>query len=378
MNILYLTIWDFQNKEKDGVAKKILQQIKILKSNNFNVDYTFLLKNEKKMYICNGEENKELGKYKYIKGIELCRPIKKYLRKNHYDWVYIRNFGRIDPWVVSILKLLNKENSKILYEIPTFPYDGEANSILAKIDLTIDRIFRNTIRKYVERIVTFSEDSYIYGIQTIKIINGIIVDDIKMIEQEKRHSGIRLIAVTFMQSYNGYERIIYGMSEYKKRGGNLISVHLIGKGPEKEKYIRLVKELQIQDCVKFYEPMQGEALDQMYESADMTLEVFGKHRQNIYVSSSLRSRESMAKGLPIVAGCRIDVCERVPFPFLKLFPGNDNIIDMFEIEKFYEDIIKDKNRLELAKEIRKYAQENIEMSVTFNPVIKFMKDRCNI
>jgi hypothetical protein len=108
--------------------------------------------------------------------------------------------------------------------------------------------------------------------------------------------------------------------------------------------------------------------------ADMTLVDFGAYRQGIYVTSALKSRESLAKGLPMVTACKIDVCEKIPFEYVLEYPNDGSDVDIFKIEKFYDEKIKVKGKLNVASEIRQYAKDNVEMSKTFKPVIDYINE----
>lgn len=64
---------------------------------------------------------------------------------------------------------------RIALEIPTYPYDAEfaQSPAVRKLKLRIDRMFRCRMARYVDRIVTFSDDTEIFGRPTIRISNGI-------------------------------------------------------------------------------------------------------------------------------------------------------------------------------------------------------------
>ncbi len=372
MKILYLTIWNFDKGTSDGVVKKILQQVNTLKKQGYEVDYTSYFDNEKSIYLNSNEETILLGKVKFVKGIELQCIIKKYLKGKVYDWIYVRRMGRIDPWGEAILKLLYEQNSKILYELPTYPYEMLSKDIASKIDIEIDKIYRRRLKKYVERIITYSQHRYIFEIPTINIMNGIDVDGIEIIKNEKRDAKIHLLAVALMQPSHGYERIIKGMARYVERGGNKIHIHFVGEGPEKCSYQKLVEELGLSDKIEFKTFLSGKELDEMYELADMTLIDFGAYKQGIHLTSALKSRESLAKGLPMITACKIDICEMVPFEYILEFSNDDSDIDMFEVENFYNKIMRGKNKTEIAEEIRMYAKQNVDMSKTMQPVIDYL------
>lgn len=291
------------------------------------------------------------------------------------DFLYVRAVWADNQYMDFFKRIKEKyPDCKIIVEIPTYPYDKEVQKCLYPRDLWSRRKYR----KYVDRIVTFSPDEIIFHVPTIRTMNGIVVDDIRMIEKEKTDEKINLVAAALMFPAHGYERVIRGLANYKRRDGKNIVFHLVGDGPEKKEYIQLAEELDVNDVVKFYPMMNKAELDDLYEIADIALDVFGVYKKNISVISSLKSREALAKGLPLMAGCKIDVCEKKYFPYVLEFPNDASDLDMFRVEEFYKKIRLNKSRMELAKEIRQYAKDNLDMAITMKPIIDYIENESNV
>ena len=74
-----------------------------------------------------------------------------------------------------MLKFFKKVKQKgvIKYiEIPTYPYDEEGKeSIKGRVVHFIDVHYRKKLHHYVDRIVTYSKDNFIFNIKTIKDIS---------------------------------------------------------------------------------------------------------------------------------------------------------------------------------------------------------------
>lgn len=287
------------------------------------------------------------------------------------DFLYVRGTQSSNQYIDFFRRIKEKYPScKLIVEIPTYPYDKEVQKCLYPLDLWSRRKYS----KFVDRIVTFSPDEAIFGVPTIQTMNGIIVDDIKMVEREKTDKIINLFAVALMYPAHGYERVIRGLANYKTQGGKNIVLHLVGDGPEKPYYMQLSEKLDVNDIVKFYPMMDKDELDDLYEIADIALDVLGVYKKNISVISSLKSREALAKGLPLIAGCKIDVCEKKYFPYMLEFPNDTSDLDLFRVEEFYRTIRSNKSRVELAKEIRQYAKDNLDMSITMKPVMDYIEN----
>lgn len=286
------------------------------------------------------------------------------------DFLYVRAVWADNQYMDFFKRIKEKyPDCKVIVEIPTYPYDKEVQKCLYLRDLWSRRKYS----KYVDRIATYSNDDIIFNVSTIQLINGINVKDVKMVYEEKKDEKINLIGVAIMCPSHGYERVIKGLADYKKRGGKKILLHLVGDGPEKKSYMQLAEKLDVNDIVKFYPMMDHTELDDLYEIADMALIDFGAYKVNIYVTSALKSREALAKGLPLVTGCKIDICEKKHFPYVLEFPNDDSDLDLFMVEEFYKTIISDKNKIELAKEIRQFAKENLDMSITMKPIIDYIE-----
>ena len=253
-------------------------------------------------------------------------------------------------------------------------FRSESNSMRFKLDMIIDRKYRKKMKPYINYIITYSDNAFIYGIPTIPIMNGIVVNDIKRVSGRKKDKNIiHILAVALMQPYNGYEKVIRGMATYRALGGEKIQLHFVGDGPEKNMYVKLSNDLKLNDVIKFYGLMQGSDLDKIYEMSDMTLEVFERKKQGIKISSTLKSRESIARGLPVITGSKIDIFQKVYFPYVIEFSADESEIDMFKIEHFYESIMQNRSKVDLAIEIRRYAEENIDLIKILRPVLDCMR-----
>lgn len=85
---------------------------------------------------------------------------------------------------------------KIFLEIPTYPYDQEYFSIKEKIELYTDKLFRHTFCKYVDAIITYSNDTEIFGKRTIRLSNGIDFNHIPLRNSTKNiDNELHLIGV---------------------------------------------------------------------------------------------------------------------------------------------------------------------------------------
>lgn len=267
-------------------------------------------------------------------------------------------------------------NCKIIIEIFTYPYDKDDFAKWNAWPFYIkELIYRRNLKKYVDRFVTYTDDKEIFGIPTIQTINGVLVEKIKLIEGEYQENKITLIAVAYMQRQHGYERVIEGMGKYYQTGDNNYKVELllVGDGPEKQRYQNLVQRYDLQDYVKFYPTTSGKELDEIYDRCDIALAAFGMYKNNVNRLSALKTRECLAKGMPIVTGCEIDVLDD-NYKFVKNFPNNAQSIDIMEIVNFYERIKEEYKKKEIVADIiREFARGHVNIDLAMKPIIDFVE-----
>jgi hypothetical protein len=291
-----------------------------------------------------------------------------YTRYNSSDKAYIK--------FLCSLKTIYPE-SRILIEFPTYPYDKELLSPKGICFLLKDKIYRKQLKNYTDRIVVISNDeNEIFGIPTIKTINGIDVSTIKKLDPIfHKDDEIHLIAVAMFQEYHGYERIIKGLAEYYNNSGIVnkrsVFLHMVGDGPEKNNYVQLVEKLRLKEKVIFYGSKIGDELDGIYNRADIAISSLGLYKLGINNLSALKTREYLAKGLPMVTGCNVDVLTN-KFPYYIEFDNDSSAIKIERIVEFYDSIYSSADRNNVIDNIRKFAEENVDIRKVMQPLVEYI------
>lgn len=293
-----------------------------------------------------------------------------------YDFVYFRKGTIIDSKFVSFFRTLKKENPsiKIFMDIPTYPYEGEFDTtIKSKIALLIDRIFRNRLIGLIDRVVVTGQYNMdkIWGIEAISIVNGIDVKNISVCEKIQRlNNDIIISCIARFSPWHGYERIIDGLSEYyNKKRERIVKLFMVGDGPEKVFYETLVVERNLQKYVTFTGQLRGEELERIYNQTDLGCCSLGRYKSNLDVIGDLKSREFLAKGIPLICGCQIDVLINKDFMYCLNFPNDNSTINIEEIVEFYNEITT-KGEESMKEEIRDFAMNNVDIRTTYRPVLK--------
>lgn len=357
------------DKEKDkGVKNKIKGQIKAFESFGYQVDYLervrkgdvfyFMLNNHK-------ISNTEFKRNFLLQIIEFFnypnyKKILEIINSQKYEIIYFRRFILTYGSMKFIKNIIGK---KKIWEIPTYPYDGEAIFIKDKILYFLEKIFfRKKLKNRINKIITYSDDRKIFGIHCINISNGINLEKVKLVEK-KEHREINFINVSTISFWHGVDRFIYSLLRYKKNGGKeKIKFHIVGEGSETPKLKKIVEDnIELQDIVIFHGFKSGEELDEIYNNSDIALGSLAAYRKNIYKSSALKSREYCAKGIPFVLGEEDE--SFVECNFIYQVPNDETLLDIEKIIEWY------KNLKVAPKEIRKYAENNLNWDKQMKKVI---------
>lgn len=361
----------FQGRTSIGVSKKIDMQIEEL-SHYYDI---------REMEVPTPERTflqKVIGLFPTASITRNYRQTFEELKKP--DFLYVRR-AVADRNYLRFWKKVKKEypNCRIIIEIYTYPYDKDD---FAKWDAwpfyIKELLYRGKLRKYIDRFVTYTDDKEIFGVPTICTANGIKVEDIEIVQGEYQDGKIVLIGVAYMQRHHGYERIIEGMREYYQSsvGRYTIELRLVGDGPERAKYQDMVHRYRLEDYVKFYPTMSGELLDELYNGSDIALASFGMYKLGFYGKlGALKSRECLAKGMPVITGCAIDVLDDT-YQYAKTFPNQAGAVDMVDVIGFYESIRqKHANKREVADTIREFALSHVSMESVMKPIRDYIDSR---
>lgn len=339
-----------------------------------------------------GMENKVNGQVNALKnnGLDVikeghCKP-SKYIRMipfmtssinwnkidlTNVDGLYIR-YLMSDFQFIKFLKRAKKNHIRICIEVATYPYKKELSWYSIK---TIrDCFYKILLYKYVDLVFFMGgvgNVENIFGIRSKKICNGIDFNKYKIHNNTIVTNTIRLIAVADFDKRHGYERILKGISEYKKNGGKrIIDFYMVGEGSEKSFYEKLSINLGIDNNVHFLGRLIGKDLDLAYDSADIGVEVFGFYKNGIKCSSSLKSREYLARGLPFICGAKNDLIPE-DFPYCLFFENDDSVVDIGRVVDFFDRIYDKENSFNVSSAIRNYGINNASWEKTMKPVSDF-------
>jgi len=342
MKALFLHFFDFS--PHSGISKKILYQIKALEECGFDVELSFMTidDNGYQKRICgdtivdnygNGFMAKILKWFKY-------KSLTEYILVNKFDFIYIRSFYNTTPSLLHMLKILKENEIKIVMEIPTYPYDYEVRKspLQHKIIFWINKLYRHGLKKYLTKIVTFSDFKEIHGVKTINISNGIDFSSIKEKSGDiKMGDKFNLIGVADIRFWHGFDRVVCGLRDYYKTNHDVVvNFDIVGDGFDANKLKQLAKDLNMEKYVHFRGNCSGEELDMLFEKSDFGIASLGRHRSGITNIKTLKNREYAARGIPFIYSETDEDFENMPY-IIKA-PADETPINIQGIIDFYKSL----------------------------------------
>ena len=357
-----------------GISKKIIDQVNALKNLGIDVALSYLLSNDRNGFVARYVDEEKIEQFSSSPIISQIHSRLKYnklynyIEKNEIEVVFIRYIHFANPFFISFLRKLKKRNIKVLLEIPTYPYDQEYQEVkfTSKLVLLVEKLSRHQFKKYVTRILTVTPHKKIFGVPTIEISNGINTNSIKMAEKTRSYDDIQLIGVASMARWHGYDRVIEGFHEYYSKPTNKrkIYFHIVGDNQNTEslRYKELVKRYDLSKYVIFHGRTSGEALDTLYNRADIGVGCLGCHRKGLKFSKSLKNREYCSRGIPFFYSETDLEFEKSNFVFK--VPADESAIDIQQVIEFISNHEFD------TLQIRKYAIENLDWEKQYEKVLK--------
>lgn len=367
--LLYIAPILIDNKKADGVAKKVQNHYYV-----FSQKYEcWLVSYGTRGIVVKHRDSETLLPFgNRHRRFELYSQVLILVENEKFDYVYIR-YPKSEPSFISLLKAIKKHGLKVVVEIPTFPYDGDhsfRNVRLTAVSIT-DRLCRRQLKKYIDRIVTFSDDDEIFGIQTIKTINGFRFDNVGIVNALSKKNGIDLIAVAMLADCHGYDRIIMGMEKYYSDGGKEeIRFHIVGTGLDAHKYQDLIEKCTHLDGRAVMHGFKtGGELEKLYDISDIAVNSLAIHRLGLKTESTLKTKEYAAKGLPMLSSYFVDAFSKEDHDkYVLLLKSNDEAIEMEKVIDFYHKVYDGKERSSVAADIREVAKKVCDMSITLRPI----------
>lgn len=329
-----------------GISKKIFSQCDALRRNGADVELCHLeiAADGTQRRMVGGRAIRTFGqglRAKVAKRVSLG-DITRHIRDEGVEFLYIRHDHNASPVLIHWLRKVKKLGVRIALEIPTYPYDAEfaQSPFVRRLKLRIDRTFRRRMARWVDRIVTFSDDPEIFGRPTIRISNGIDFRSIPL--KTQRHGSpheIRLLAVANIHFWHGLDRVIEGLKVYYAGPHQcIIRLRIAGDGIESliDGYRRTIEEYGLSEYAEVIGPRSGAELDAEFEWCDMGIASLGRHRNGITRIKTLKNCEYAARGIPFVYSENDSDFDGMPY--VMKAPADDTPLDIAALVRFCDGV----------------------------------------
>lgn len=333
MKGIYIFATNDRDYKANGEAKKVLSQVKAFKKAGVEIEFLDIIldkKIDKLLYRLpfNGVYSNSF--------IEKCSTLSK-----NADFVFIRK-NIFDNTYYKLLKAIKNANpsTKIIVEIPTYPYFQEWNRLIDKPLIwkekrVLPKVAENHLVDYY---LVLTDDEEVFGIKTIKFDNCIDVDDYIPKLNLQKSDEVHLLGVALLANWHGYDRVIKGISDYYKEALNNTKVffHIVGDGPEYSNLRSLVKQYNLENYVLFEGKQHGENLNDLFNICTIGVGSLGIHRKGLTNARSLKNREYCARGIPFIKAGGDAPFDN--YEYCLSFADNDDPIDISKIVRWAEKI----------------------------------------
>ncbi len=342
MRILFLVYHGFS--PHSGISKKIHYQVKGLRENGHEVRlcyYDFSANGHSCRYV-DDLVIKDYGRG-VLAGIRQRTDyycIYDYCIREKIEMVYARCFQNANPWLIRFFMELKKAGVHSVTEIPTYPYDQEFKHFEWKmrIGLKIDQLFRDSLYKQMDAVVTFSDCERIFGQRTIRISNGVDFDSIPLHHSSvigHQSSELHLIGVAEVHPWHAFDRVLTGLGCYK--GSRKVYFHIVGGvHPDhmEKTFLPLIEKYHLQDKIIFHGQLFGDELTKVFDQCQFAIGSLGRHRSGITDIKTLKNREYATRGIPFIYSENDSDFDQKPY-VLKA-PADESPIDIQRIIEFVD------------------------------------------
>ncbi|MDY5007494.1 glycosyltransferase [Candidatus Allofournierella merdipullorum] len=378
--LLYLALWNVVGEiQACGVSQKVFTQARAFVKLGYQTDVVMRSGNTFLLYHFPSEENEQ-----WEMQVSKMWPQRKFFYKDveekldlsSYDAFYIR-YQLCDYYFWKLLRTIKrtkKNAAKVVSEIPTFPYADECKGSRKKEVLYLqDQLFAPRLKRCIDRFVIYGDQQQIYGIPTICTQNGVDVDAYPVRCGVTPEPGvIRLVGIASATAAHGYDRLLRGIAEYKNAypDGCKFKVCIIGDGAKLAAYKELVREEDLEKEVFFAGRQPKSKLYEFLQNSDIGINALGDYRIGLNTTSSLKSREYLAYGLPFISASNVSGVAP-DFPWILKVPNEDGALDMNEVVAFHSKICR-AGADHVAAELHQHAKENVDIVRVLKCVVDFL------
>ena len=356
MKVVFIYRLDASEKVNAGVIEKLWAQSEAFKALGHSPRLIYLSRGNIEIKSVEGTITIP-GRSRLLAKVFFFSRIKRKINPTDCDLMIIR-YGLSYPSFIRFLSFFRGRHPslRIAIDFPTFPYSVEWRGIKRPF-LGLDRIYRTKLRKYVDRAITTSNSSEIYGIPALHMPNGIWVNRFPARKKKSKENTIQLVAIGKWNFWHGLDRVIQGIAEYQNLRKHIrpVILKVIGDGPARPGLERMVKDNKLGAVIEFITDTDEERKNEIFQKADIAIGTLGMHRKGLDYDSSLKHREYCARGIPFILSAP-DYSFPSSLQFVKYEPPTDEPIDIKNLLHHFDSIQEEINTPE---EIRHYAVNHL-------------------
>lgn len=368
MRLLYITDENLEDSEHVGIKKKIRGQLTALDKNGIQAECVF-----RKLFMNQLVDASLTQKIEYhvtFTETEYYEYIYQLLTNRKIDILYIRHMLATEDEILFFRKIKETTDIRVYLDIPTYPYDDVyRKGWMGSYRLGEDSYWSDYYRSYVDQIITYGDEDRIFHMKPIHLTNGIDRNSICTGTRKKEAGEFRFLCVSTLARWHGYERVLYGMAEYKKHGDKRVLFDLVGDGLEKERLMAISKELGLEEDVTFHGIIEDEnELQALYSNADVGVAGLAPFRIGVYdCGGGIKNQEYVARGLPFIIAISDQRYEKESF--MKCVGNTDEPICIDEVIRFIEGLDMESER----KRMKHIAETKLVWDVIMQELISSMK-----
>lgn len=245
------------------------------------------------------------------------------------DVLYVRHDPRL-PFVVQHLLYQRTRGTRIVLEVPT------PVATTVRRQSPASRLPQRAWSKVVpltwrvaDVVIQYGDESDLWkryvADRLMRATNGVDAGSFPIAPGWKNRTTCHMLAVANVSDWHGYDRIIRGMA-----GDGTSTLSLVGDGVAMGKLFDLVSALRLHERIAFKGVLTGAALSAEFAMADCAVSSLGLHRIGAEDASPLKTREYIARGLPVVFAGRDPDLFNHPL-FAHRVQSNDDPVDVGRI-----------------------------------------------
>ncbi len=349
---------------------------------NLGYDVSYIAYDEKNYYLCsmNGTERKKVGKTHFhsynryrntVAFFDLYSALETVLKKEQFDYIYMRK-KLVTGKALYVLKKYKRRGGKLIVEIPTFGVieapigflRNLAKHILAKSESRFDEI----VDLYV--LVGNNCPNQYKGKPAMEVVNGISLDSIPKKKHTPIDSEIHIIAVASMRYWQGFDRVISGISKYS--GKERLFFHLVGQNFDGsvQKWMKAAKDMRVESNVIYHGPLYSEQLTELFDICHVAVGALALHRRGGLNGSTLKVREYTARGIPFIYAYDDSSLDGNEW-FAMRFQSGEESIDFEKVVPWLKQLYSRNN---VVDEIRLFAHDYMSWEEQLKPVFIRIQD----